>query len=468
MIGRVPDEQTWFLRRSSKHAISVSPQCSATSINDGKAINRQSDRAVSIDRGLIQNFVVTGGNGYIGRRFVCIALTRGYRVTVLGRSDAGIPQTASFVRWQLGAELPDLGLPAQATAIIHLAHDWASLDQDNINLRGTKILLKGARARGFRRFLFVSSVSARADPPNSYGRTKWDIEQILDGPDTVTARVGLVYGGPRRGMFGLLMRLVSLTPVLPMVSPSRLVQPIHVDEVCMGLIGLAESPATGWKGLAGAVPITFAEFLGKLAQEGLAVSLKILPVPLSLALAVAKLSARLPFAPRIDQERILGLAGTALLDCRVDLENIDLHIRPVREGLRHDPNGRKALLREGRVLCSYVLGRPAGNALVRRYLRAIRAVEGEVGPIALPRFSIWRPNLLRFFEPLRSDLTLARRLRIAAALAEFSTEGVESLDRFSSSNRLVKLLSIVSQLTLDIIAFPFRLWFTKTSPSQMS
>jgi hypothetical protein len=150
------------------------------------------------------------------------------------------------------------------------------------------------------------------------------------------------------------------------------------------------------------------------------------------------------------------------------LENIGLHVRTVREGLRQDPIGRKALLREGRILCSYVLGRSAGNSVVRRYVRAIRAVEGEVGPIALPRSSIWRPSLLRFFEPLRSDLILARRLRIAAALAEFSPEGCESLNHFSSSNRLVKLLSITSQLVLDIIAFPFRLWFTITSPSQMS
>jgi nucleoside-diphosphate-sugar epimerase len=417
---------------------------------------------------VIQDFVVTGGNGYIGRRFVCIALARGYRVTVLGRSDRGIPHTASFVRWELSEELPDLGVTAEATAIIHLAHDWTSLDQDNINLRGTKILLKGAKAKGFRRFLFVSSQSARVDAPNSYGRTKWDIEQILDGPDTIAARVGLVYGGPRQGMFGFLMRLVSLTPVLPMVSPSRIVQPIHVNEVCEGLIALAESPATGWKGLAGSMPITFAEFLSRLAREGLAASLRILPVPLSLALAVARLSTRIPFGPRIDKERILGLAGTPFFDCKADLENIGLHVRTVREGLRQDPIGRKALLREGRILCSYVLGRSAGNSVVRRYVRAIRAVEYEVGPIALPRSSIWRPSLLRFFEPLRSDLILARRLRIAAALAEFSPEGCESLNHFSSSNRLVKLLSITSQLVLDIIAFPFRLWFTITSPSQMS
>src|SRR5262249_41245577 len=160
----------------------------------------------------IRDLVVTGANGYIGRRLVSIALGRGYRVTVLGRTNRTIPGIASFVKWELGSELPHLSVRPESTAIIHLAPDWASPDQDNINLRGTKLLHEDAKAKGFMRFLFVSSQSARADALNSYGRTKWNIEQALVGSDTVSVRVGLVYGGPCRGMYGLLVRLVSRTP----------------------------------------------------------------------------------------------------------------------------------------------------------------------------------------------------------------------------------------------------------------
>src|SRR5439155_26142763 len=134
-------------------------------------------------------------------------------------------------------------------------------DEDGINCRGSRLLLADARRAGVKRFVFASSVSARADALNAYGRIKWRVEQFLEGADTVAARLGLVYGGPTRGMYGLLLKLVSLTPVLPMVDPWRLVQPIHVDEVCRGLLALADGDATGWKGLAGPVPITFAEFL---------------------------------------------------------------------------------------------------------------------------------------------------------------------------------------------------------------
>jgi nucleoside-diphosphate-sugar epimerase len=264
----------------------------------------------------VEHILVTGASGYIGSRLVKIALDEERAVTILGRSDRKTSPGARYVKWELGTDLPDLRLGENRTAILHLAHDWTDRDEDGVNHRGTRILLASARRLGAGRFVFASSVSARADALNAYGRIKWRIEQLLDGADTVAARVGLVYGGPRRGMYGLLLKLVSLTPVLPMVDPWRLVQPIHVDEVCRGLLALADGEATGWKGLAGPVPITFAEFLKTLAREAWAASLIVPPIPLRLALLGASVASRLPFGATVDRERVLGLAGAAQADCK--------------------------------------------------------------------------------------------------------------------------------------------------------
>src|SRR6266404_319848 len=138
-------------------------------------------------------------------------------------------------------------------------------------------------------------------------------------------------------MYGLLLKLVSFTPVLPMVDPWRLVQPIHVDEVCRGLLALADSDARGWKGLAGPVPITFAEFLKTLAREGCAASLIVPSVPLPLALFGAFIASWLPYGPNVDRERVLGLAGSTQLDCKGDLETLGVSVAPVEVGLRGDP-----------------------------------------------------------------------------------------------------------------------------------
>jgi nucleoside-diphosphate-sugar epimerase len=410
----------------------------------------------------VEHVLVTGANGYIGSKLVRMALDQKRVVTILGRSDRKGSPSVRFVKWELGADLPDLVLNTNQTAIVHLAHDWTDRDEDGINNRGTRMLLAGTRRVGLRRFVFVSSQSARSDALNAYGRIKWRIEQLLDGADTVAARVGLVYGGPARGMYGLLLKLVSSTPILPMVDPWRLVQPIHVDEVCQGLLALADGEATGRIGLAGPVPISFGEFLKTLRRESFAASLIVPSVPLRLALLGASVASHLPFAVRVDRERILGLAGAPQLNCKGDLETLGLSVAPVEMGLRRDPIGTKALLREGAALCRYVLRQRVRGNLIRLYARTVRAVDKDrAGPLALPWLVLYAPFLLRLYEPRRSDVGLAKRLRVAMALVEFSAEGVAKMDGSGVAAKSARLLCAFWQVSLDVVLFPFRLWLTR-------
>jgi len=409
----------------------------------------------------IQHVVVTGANGYIGSRLVRVALSQGRTVTVLGRTGNPAASNVRYARWELGDSLPMLDFPVETTVVLHLAHDWRDRSTNGINMRGTKMLLQSARARLVKRFVFVSSQSARSDAFNAYGRIKCAIEQSLDGPDTVSARVGLVYGGARRGMYGLLTRLVSVSPVLPMIKPEQLVQPIHVEEVCRGLLALADSDATGWIGLAGPDPVRFGDFLKILAREGFCSALRILPMPLPLALFAAEASAIIPFAPHIDKERILGLAGTQAMDCKQHLRSIGLSVVPLSEGLRSDPIGAKALLSEAAVFCSFILGKRAGGSLLRSYARAIRAVDPDPGPLPLPRIATWRPALLGFFEPFGRSSALARRLHIATALSALSVEAFAAAESPPRINRVGRFLSMLLIVASEILRFPCRLLFSR-------
>ena len=76
--------------------------------------------------------------------------------------------------------------------------------------------------------IFISSQSARRDALNLYGRMKWQIEQQIG--DATSLRVGLVYGGPRKAMYGLLCRIATL-PVLPMMLIVANNQSYFNDEV---------------------------------------------------------------------------------------------------------------------------------------------------------------------------------------------------------------------------------------------
>lgn len=412
-----------------------------------------------------QHLIITGGTGYIGTRLVQHAIAAGIKVTILARTRKGLPSGANFVGWSLGEGLPIEALNGDAhlTALIHLAHDWENLPSPlttkaSLNLTATKTLLDSCRILGVARFVFVSSQSARPDAPNIYGRVKWETEQLLDGEDTVSARVGLVYGGPRKGMYGLIHKLVKF-PIIPMVSPSQFVQPIHLDELCSGLLLLAQSRLSGWKGLAGPTPVTFGKVLRILARIGHGKHLVILPIPLPLALFGCHLTRFVPGIPTIDKERILGLVGTRPIPTRDDLAQLGLEVAPLALGLSLGSLGRRGLLVEGNALLHYVLGRKPSCSLLLRYVKAIRLLRHDNEPIGLPPFVIAYPALMRFIEPFNTNHPLAKRLALALALAEASPDGAQSFLPAVKLGKAAQFLRLGVYLVIDVSAMPVRLLF---------
>lgn len=413
----------------------------------------------------IRHLIITGGTGYIGARLAQRAIKSGISVTILARTNKKKSSEVNFVSWSLGDDLPVEALSgdAHSTALVHLAHDWKTLPSQqrvdaNLNFAATKTLLDSSRALGLGRFVFVSSQSARPDAPNIYGRVKWKIEQLIDGDDTVTARVGLVYGGPRKGMYGLLLQLVKL-PIIPMVSPSQLVQPIHIDELCSGLLLLAQSNLTGYKGLADPIPITFGNFLRSLARICYGHRLIVLPIPLSLALLGCHLTRFIPGIPTIDKERILGLVGTKPIHTSDDLEELKLKITPLNYENNSTAFCRRGLLIEGNTLLRYVLGKKPSRSLLIRYVRAIQLRNHDCIIYGLPALVVVLPVLVRFIEPLYKDHPLAKRLAIATALAEASLDGAQTYLADVNSNKTTQLIRLGISLSTEVFVLPFRLIF---------
>ncbi|MGA3402766.1 MAG: NAD(P)-dependent oxidoreductase [Acetobacteraceae bacterium] len=405
-----------------------------------------------------RHLILTGADGYIGSQLVARARAQGWSITVLSRRPEGPQDQVRKVPWVLGAPLPPTALhptvPAARQVLVHLAHDWSDTKpgpaEGTLNLEGTRVLLDACRAAGLGRFVFVSSQSARADAANVYGRVKWRIEQLLQGDSEVSARVGLVYGGPPRAMFGLLSKLTARLPVLPMIDPWREVQPIHLDEVCEGLLRLAAGTGGGWSGLAGPSGLPFGTFLRSLAQELHGRRLRILPIPLRFALLACDILGRLPVGPKPDRERILGLAGTRPMNCEAHLRALDLTVAPLTEQLRREPASRRAMLAEGRALLAYVLRSRPGRPLLARY---VRAVDGA-GPLPLSGLLRRVPRLLRLVEPRTAGAPLAQRLALAMALAEASPEGERALTKGS---RATSLAILAYDVALDVVLLPLRI-----------
>ena len=85
------------------------------------------------------------------------------------------------------------------------------------------------------------------------------------------------------------------------------------------------------------------------------------------------------------------------------------------------------MITEGRTLLSYILGKPPSPGLIRRYVRAVQAVRGEI-PLRLPTVAERYPGFLRLWEPLGQVTSTEQaervaRLHIATALAATTPEG---------------------------------------------
>jgi hypothetical protein len=297
--------------------------------------------------------------------------------------------------------------------------------------------------------VFISSLSARSDALNRYGRTKFAIEGLFDGANEASLRVGLVYGGPRIAMYGRLCRIVGLTSVLPMIGSGQPVQPIHRDEVARGILAAADRKLSGSVGLAGADAVGFGRFLDVLARRTRGRGVLVLELPLGPLLLACRVLNAVPVGPKVDPERVLGLAGVRFVETGADLERLGMTVAPFADGMAGEPAARRVLLAEGRCLLRFVLRGEPGAALVRRYARAV----GRAGAFALPPLVRRWPALLRWVEPLGGRSELRRRLTIALALAEASREGERAL---SHGGRPGRLMALAADLVVDGLAMPVR------------
>lgn len=410
--------------------------------------------------GGIKHLIVTGGHGYLGAALIDAALKAGRRVTLLTRGAKTPRPGVREILWQLGEPLPqralDPAIAAGEQALIHLAHDWRDEDTETgTNVAGARILRDSARAMGLGRIVFISSVSARANALNAYGRMKARIEQLFDAENEISLRVGLVYGGPPQGQYGLLCKL-STFGVLPMVRPHQPVQPISRSEVAHGILLATESSFSGTLGLAGPEPIAFSAFLDQLAWRLRGGRVRLIPLPLDLALFACAIIDAAPFLPHVDRERILGLAGTRSIATEADLRRLGLDVQPFAKGMLAEPVSRRGLLAEGRTCLRYVSGAPADARSTRLYARSF----AKDGALRLPRIVHVAPWLMRFIEPLNGRGALAKRLKLATALAA-SDNSLRGLDR---GTRLQRLMRLLGTLAVEAIAMPMRLVATRWSP----
>lgn len=376
---------------------------------------------------------ITGATGYIGQRLIRAARLAGHDVLALSRR----PTTEPDVAWQ-PFDLTDttpLSLPGDIAAVFHLAVETQHAPRpEQTEQAAAERLIDAAGVVGAR-FVFISSQTARTDAPTAYGRTKWQIERATLAAGGLVVRPGQVYGGPERGLFGVLCATVNRLPVLPAFIPAPIVQPVHVDDLAKALLAcLAPMPSTVMC-IAAPENIGFTAFLQAIARGRTGRRPIAIPVPTFIVLAAAKVLGP-SLSDKLGLNQLRSLFALQHMDTASDLQSLSLTLRPLSDGMTRSGRARRELLREGRAFLSYVLRMEPAGVLVRRYARAIANLRTGRA-LRLPEFTLRMPAFLALLDgaggidaALRCELDW--RLNAALTLAEASPQGAR---RFLRTDR---------------------------------
>ncbi|MCB9596783.1 MAG: NAD(P)-dependent oxidoreductase [Sandaracinaceae bacterium] len=197
--------------------------------------------------------LVTGATGFVGEWLVRALVARGHEVVAFARASSrteGIEALGASVR--RGA-FDDPGSLARAVdgvdAVAHLAGGGIARSDEEIyvnNTGSTRALFGAARDAAVRRFVLVSSLTAR-DAISHYGRSKRAAERVVledtSGPSVMVLRPPALYGPGEHRMVPLFA--AARRGVVPTVHPRGTLSMLHGADCAEAIACALESEARG-------------------------------------------------------------------------------------------------------------------------------------------------------------------------------------------------------------------------------
>ena len=185
---------------------------------------------------------VTGGTGFVGRRLIAAGVAKGLRIRALARRPQPPEEGVTWMEGSLERTDGLARLVDGADAVIHLAgvvNAATPRGFTDANVEGTRHMVDAAASQGVRRFVHVSSLSAREPELSAYGRSKERGEAIVRASalDWTIVRPTGVYGPgdtEMRDVFRLAAHGLALLPSRGIVSL------VHVDDLVRLLLVLVE------------------------------------------------------------------------------------------------------------------------------------------------------------------------------------------------------------------------------------
>lgn len=184
---------------------------------------------------------LTGGTGFVGQAVLDAAAERDLSIAALARKvPQGDARAASWTQGDLANVDALVQLASGSRAMIHVAGLTNTPEPAQfaaVNVTGTQNVIDAAKQAGVKRFIFVSSLSARMPELSAYGASKAAAEELVQasGLDWTIVRPPAVYG-PRDGDMFELFRSAKFG--LVPLPPGRATSIIHAADLAELMLDL--------------------------------------------------------------------------------------------------------------------------------------------------------------------------------------------------------------------------------------
>ena len=275
--------------------------------------------------------LVTGASGFVGSALCAHLVAEGHVVRGAVRNTVKNPlqgvdyQVISGLN--IGANwrevLTDINVVVHCAARVHVMNE-ASIDPltafREVNVKGTSCLAEQAADRGVKRFIYISSIKVNGEttsglpfnaddtpaPKDPYGISKWEAEQVLrkiakkTGLGVVIIRPPLVYGPGVRANFLKLMQVIMSGMPLPLGAIDNRRSMVALDN----LVDLIENCLNNPHAINQTFLVSDGEDLSiksllKRTGKALGRPVRLVPVPISLLWAMARILGKSSFAQRL-------------------------------------------------------------------------------------------------------------------------------------------------------------------------
>ena len=277
--------------------------------------------------------LVTGGSGFLGEYVLREAVSRGYQVSALARSDAAAARVTALgavpVRGDLGkrASLADAFGRDRFDVLLNLA---------SLGFGHAPAIVAATEAAGIGRAVFVSTTAVTTTLPAPTRQVRLAAEDEIRSSelDWTILRPTMIYGARGDRNLSRLLALLHGIPVMPVPGGRRLQQPVHVADVAAAVLAAAERPAaTGVTyDVAGPDPLTFDTLL-RTAARAVASRARFIPVPLAPVIAAARGYQLVSKHPRISVEQVRRLAEDKAFPIHAAARDLGYAPRSFAEGI---------------------------------------------------------------------------------------------------------------------------------------